>query len=128
MLRKKARLLENIEAKISGKRIANPSPIEYISFERSDDKDFHTSGNCIELKIFVSLGATELIAQEIYVENPEEVTQMAANRIRRLVAHHVYGEVREKLIELSLEMRRSRSQRDEKSIRLIDEIFYMIEE
>ena len=124
MLRKKARLLENIEAKISGKRIANPSPIEYISYEQTK-ADFH---NSIELKIFVSLGATELIAQELYAENPEEVTQMAANRIRRLVAHHVYGEVREKLIELSLEIRRSRSQRDEKSIRLIDEIFYMIEE
>jgi hypothetical protein len=128
MLRKKARLLENIEAKISGKRIANPSPIEYISFERSDDKDFHTSGNCIELKIFVSLGATEHIDEEIYAQNPDEVMQMATNRIRRLVAHHVYGEVRDKLIELSLEMRRSISHRDEKSIRLIDEIFYMIEE
>ena len=124
MLRKKTRLLENIEAKISGKRIANPSPIEYISYEQAK-VDFH---NSIELKILVSLGAIELIAQEIYVENPEEVTQMATNRIRRLVAHHVYGEVREKLIELSLEMRRTRSYPDEKSIRLIDDIFYMIEE
>jgi hypothetical protein len=124
MLRKKARLLENIEAKISGKRIANPSPIEYISYEQAK-VDFH---NSIELKIFVSLGATELIDEEIYAQNPEEATQMAKSRIRRLIAHHVYGEVREKLIELSLEMRRSISHRDEKSIRLIDEIFYMIEE
>lgn len=123
-MRKKVRLLENIEAKTSGKRIANPSPIEYISYEQTKE-DFH---NSIELKIFVSLGATELIAQELYVENPEEVTQIATNRIRRLVAHHVYGEVREKLIELSLEMRGSRNYRDETTIRLIDDILYMIEE
>jgi hypothetical protein len=127
----KTALLQNIEAKATGRGVAVPTSIESISFDMRESSAFDARGVAKEYAIDVRLGATAYISEENLQDSPERAEVVIAQtkkQIGRMVAKHVYGDVRDKLFELATELHRQRGiYMEDKSIKLINELLDMTE-
>jgi hypothetical protein len=107
---RRVKLLQNIQAISTGRKIFCPVPIEHTSLiER--DLDYLTVDRVVgrEYRIEVKLGASVTIPVEKLTHSKEEKEVVIATekrKIGRAIAQHVYGEVREKLFELAIELRK----------------------
>jgi hypothetical protein len=127
----KTALLRNIEAKATGRRVSVPTPIESISFEKkeADAFDLHR-GIAYEYNIGIRLGATtQISATELYhsKEQADELIEHNKRLLARMIAKHVYGDVREKLFEVLTELYQHDAYRGSTAIKLVHEILDMTE-
>jgi hypothetical protein len=123
----KTKFLNNIEAKLTGRNVPLPNPLEYISTQQVDI----LPGYAKELRVAVTLQAVTYIQNsklELSPDNAKEVILNERQKIGREIAHHVYGDLRNKLLDLSIEIRKSQDySKSLKSIEMIHEIIDMIE-
>jgi hypothetical protein len=125
----KTALLENIQAVSTGRRVYKPTPIESITLKH-DNTDLNLyRGVSEEYRIEVRLGAATLISVEELLHSKEEVVNEAKRKMGRLIANHVYGDIRQKLYELAMELRSSDKyfSFDDKAMLLVDELLDMTE-
>jgi hypothetical protein len=127
----KTALLRNIEAKATGRRVAVPTPIESISFEeRTPDAFDAYRGIACEYRIDIRLGATTLIsAAELHhsKERADELIEHNKRLLARMIAKHVYGDVREKLFEVLTELYQHDPYRGGTAIKMVHELLDMTE-
>jgi hypothetical protein len=127
----KTALLRNIEAKATGRRVAVPTSIESISFDLRETPAFdHARGVARECTIDVRLGATtQISAAELHhsKEQTDELIEHNKRLLARMIAKHVYGDVRDKLFELVTELHQHDPYRGGTAIKLVHEILDMTE-
>jgi hypothetical protein len=127
----KTALLRNIQAKATGRRVAVPTPFESISFEKRDADAFDAArGIACEYRIDIRLGATTLIsAAELHhsKEQADQVIEHNTKLIGRMIAKHVYGDVREKLFDILNELYQQDPYRGGTAIKLVHELLDMVE-
>ncbi len=121
----KTRLLNNIEAKLTGDVKYISSPFESVSFNQIPTENMTIYlGKGVGYEVGVRLGAVEYIDKEI-MDQPgmqEIVLEAAKKRIGRGIADHVYGDIRSRLIELSLQMRHENYSYNSKSLQIVEEL------
>jgi hypothetical protein len=121
----KTKLLNNIEAKLTGDVKYISSPFESVSFKPIPDENMTIYvGKGIGYEVGVRLGAVEYIDKEIMDQPGMQgiVLEAAKKRIGRGIADHVYGDIRSQLIELSLQMRHENYRYDSKSLQMVEEL------
>jgi hypothetical protein len=75
----------------------------------------------------VKIGASEFISDELLSDSKAaaEIKEQSKRIIGRGIADYVYGDIRSKLIELSIQLRRE-SRPDSKTHNMVNEILEMI--
>jgi hypothetical protein len=121
----KTKLLNNIEAKLTGDVKYISSPFESVSFNQIPDENMTIYvGKGIGYEVGVRLGAVEYIDQDIINEPGMQdiVLNAAKKRIGRGIADHVYGDIRSRLIELSIQMHHENYSYNSKSLQIVEEL------
>jgi hypothetical protein len=118
------RLLKNIEAKMTNRRDYIPSPLEYIRFDDEPIEVFSDIGR--ELRVEMRIGSSQIIPEKyINTATGDMMIEESKEIIGRAISEHVYGELRERLYELSIELRRSGSY-NKRPNEIVEELIEMI--
>lgn len=118
------RLLKNIEAKITDRIEYIPSPLEDIHFDDKPIDMFSDIGR--ELRIEIRIGSSQVIPEKyINTATGSMMIEQSKEIIGRDISEHVYGELRERLYELSIELRRSGSY-NKRPNEIVEELIDMI--
>jgi len=120
----RSRLLEGIEAKLTGVKKYSPPSIAKIKV--SDPTPCEVK-EALECSISVTLGATVLIDAELMhsSEDPTQLILYEKRKLGRHIAEYVYGDIRKRLFDLALEIRRLDG--NHKSLIALDKIIDLTE-
>lgn len=122
----KTKLLRSIEAKMTGNKMPVDVRFASITFQESKDLETYKVLSATEYRIGVNLSSTILIDDELDAHRRDEQLYYSTKTIGRGIAHEVYGELREKLIELAVQLGRE-SRFDSTSHGIVNELLEMIE-
>jgi len=100
----KTKLISNIEAKLTGNRMAAVLDYTKIDFKISDNIEYNHK-YVEEYRIGVQVGSVIQIDAELLASDKEDVINYAMQSIGRGITEEVYGELRSKLIKLAIQLR-----------------------
>jgi hypothetical protein len=127
----KTKLLKSIQAASTGRRVALPNPIASVSFTSREPETIDFIRGIGEvITVEVRLGATTVIPiEELHSskERAESIIEREKSRISKQIAHHVYGEVRDKLRDLAMELRKRDYSYNDPALDIIYELLDMTE-
>lgn len=127
MTKNKTRLLESINAKLTHQKYAidlDYSKIDLFIKEKSDEYSFPCR-YADEYRIGVNIGCAVQISSELAQIEKEKSIEFALKNIGRGISEEIYGEVRQKLIKLSVQLNRE-GRFNSPSHEMIEEILDMI--
>jgi hypothetical protein len=123
----KTRLLESIEAKLTRQRYAidlDYSKINLFIKEKTDEYSMPLK-YADEYHIGVNIGCAVQIPTDISKFNKDQSIHFALKKIGRGISEEVYGEVRQKLIKLAVQLKRE-GRFDSPSHEMIEELIEMV--
>jgi hypothetical protein len=127
----KTKLLKSIQAASTGRRVALPNPIASVSFTSCDPETIDIiRGVGQVIRVEVRLGATAVIPEEELLSSKERAASVIEHEKRRIskhIANHVYGEVRDKLRDLAMELRKRDYSYNDPALDIIYELLDMTE-
>lgn len=125
----KTKLLENIEAKLTGKFKYVPGRMHNITYEESrlTVTEEIELGIAVECKVGVDLGCNVYISDTELKESDGKVLDEVKLSMGQAIADHVYGDIRNKLVELNKNLRGRYTPGDEDTISIVNEVLEMIE-
>lgn len=122
----KTKLLQAISAKMTGNKMPVDIRFADVSFRESKDVETYKVLRATEYRIGVNLSATILIDDELDEHTREQRIYYSTKTIGRGIAHEVYGELRDKLIELGVQLRRE-GRFDSPTHDMVNDLLEMIE-
>ncbi len=120
----KTKLLRGIDAKLTGNRMPTELVFTDISYMEKD-ADSYDIKYATEYRIGVTLGSTILVDHHLEPKTKTFMIEQSKRVIGRGIANEVYGEVRDKLIQLALQIRKE-GRYDSSSIHMVEELLEMI--
>lgn len=120
----KTKLLQAIEAKMTGNKMPVFMDFAQIDFSAKEDLSYRTH-YATEYRIGVNLSSTFLIDDGLDPYTKEEQLRYSTKAIGRGIADEVYGELRNKLIKLSVQLRYE-GRFDSPTHQMVDELLEMI--
>lgn len=122
----KTKLLESIEAASTGRRVALQDNIASVSFSSPNPETIDISRGVGEvLRVEVRLGATAVIPVEDLQHSEERaktVIEHEKRRISKHIAHYVYGDIRDKLYNLAIQLRKRNYSCNDPALDIVYEI------
>jgi hypothetical protein len=122
----KTKLLNSIEAKMTGQKMPVDTPFIVVAYSEKQDHAYIPLEYAHECRIGVHLGGIELIHEKELRDNADLAIEHAKKRIGRGIANQVYGELHDKLIELAYQIRREGYRPDNKSLQMIEQMIESI--
>jgi hypothetical protein len=105
MMTRKTKLLESIDAKLTGRKIPvdlDYTRVELFIKEKHDEIPFNYAD---EYRISVHLGCAVQIDSALSKIEKEQSINYALKSVGRGISNEVYGEVRDKLIKLAIQLK-----------------------
>jgi hypothetical protein len=101
----KTKLLQSINAKITGNKMPVDIRFADISFRELKDLETYRLLRATEYRIGVHLSSTVLIDDDLDTRDHKEKLKWSTTSIGRGIANEVYGELRDKLIQLAIQLK-----------------------
>jgi hypothetical protein len=123
----KTKLIDNIDAKLTGRKKYLDHPLLAITFEEKQEPTVFRMEIGTEYRVGVELGASEFISDELLLDSKaaDEIKAQSKKIIGRGIANYVYGDIRSKLIDLAIQLRHE-SRPDSKTHNMVNELLEMI--
>lgn len=125
-MKSKTKLLRSINAKMTGNKMPVHMDFAHVDFSITEEPQSYKILTATEYRIGVSLSSAVLIDDVLDTHSREDKLQWSTKAIGRAIANEVYGELRDKLIELSVHIHRE-LRYDSPAHRIVDDILEMIE-
>jgi hypothetical protein len=119
------KLVENLRAINTGKRHIIEEPLHSIRYDVTPSTDYSPK-LAKEYSITVSLGANQLIHEDLIKMSEGRVIDRAVENMKHAILELVYGEIHRDLRELSLLMHRELYYRETPSMKKLEEIIEKI--
>jgi len=122
----KAKLLRSIDAKMTGNKMPVHMDFAHVNFSVTEEHQSYKILTATEYRIGVNLSSTVLIDDDLDTRAREDKLHWSTKVIGRAIANEVYGELRDKLIELSVHVHRE-LRYDSPAHSIVDDLLEMIE-
>jgi hypothetical protein len=123
----KTKLINNIDAKLTGRKKYLDHPLLAITFEEIKEPAVFRMETGTEYRVGVKIGASEFISDELLSDSKAaaEIKEQSKRIIGRGIANYVYGDIRSKLVDLAIQLHHE-SRSDSKTHNMVNELLEMI--
>lgn len=122
----KTKLLRSIDAKMTGNKMPVHMDFAKIDFSVKEEPQSYKILTATEYRVGVNLSSTVLIDDGLDTRAKEDKLRWSTKSIGRAIANEVYGELRDKLIELSVHIHRE-CRYESPAHKIVDDLLGMIE-
>ena len=122
----KTKLLQAIKAKATGNKMPIHMDFAKVDFSAREEDASYRILSATEYRIGVHLSSTVLIDDSLDGRHKEEQLRHSTKAIGRGIANEVYGELRDKLIKISVQLRHE-GRYDSPTHQMVNELLAMIE-